>query len=579
MTSSLPTAESPPRLVDLLLAEQRSLTAVERFSTEHQRRSEERRRAEPQVVAEGESSRRNEPAQARYYRDLMPVSAPAPGQQYAFEVDLDSCSGCKACVVACHNLNGLQQNETWRNVGLLSGGSDSRVQHVTTACHHCVAPGCLAGCPVRAYDKDPETGIVRHLDDQCIGCKYCTMMCPYEVPQYSESLGIVRKCDMCHQRLSAGEAPACVQSCPNGAISITLVEASEARQWAAEPGATLVPQAPSSQWTVPTTRYLGTAKDSADLVAQDRATDRPAESHWPLAAMLVLTQVSLGLLIAERLAMFLGGAQPPAVAADAARWTLALSLFVGGVGLNLAALHLGRPLQAWRVFLGLRTSWLSREAIVFGKFAGLLALATALAWLPAFADRLPEPALALIPPWALPAAHGATIVAGVLGVYCSGMIYIATRRRLWRAARTLTRFYATAVTAGLAAALPVLVWCGVDAPTCFLTGSLAVLAVAGKTHWERRILLGKLSAGDSDDVRSQRLAVELLPRWTSLRLTAAVVGAAALVGATAAAVLHASALAIGLGLLAGLSVILGEFVERLLYFSTVVYDRMPRTVS
>ena len=56
-----------------------------------------------------------------------------------------------------------------------------------------------------AYDKDPETGIVRHLDDQCIGCQYCVLKCPYDVPKYSERLGIVRKCDMCVGRLRAGE--------------------------------------------------------------------------------------------------------------------------------------------------------------------------------------------------------------------------------------------------------------------------------------------------------------------------------------------------------------------------------------
>ena len=97
------------------------------------------------------------------------------------------------------------------------------LQHVTTACHHCLDPACLTGCPVKAYDKDPETGIVRHFDDQCIGCQYCVFMCPYDVPQYSRTKGIVRKCDMCHDRLAVGEAPACVQSCPNQAIRIRTV--------------------------------------------------------------------------------------------------------------------------------------------------------------------------------------------------------------------------------------------------------------------------------------------------------------------------------------------------------------------
>ena len=54
-----------------------------------------------------------------------------------------------------------------------------------------------------AYDKDPITGIVSHLDDQCIGCSYCIFTCPYEVPKFSSSRGIVRKCDLCQGRLHA----------------------------------------------------------------------------------------------------------------------------------------------------------------------------------------------------------------------------------------------------------------------------------------------------------------------------------------------------------------------------------------
>src|SRR5438477_11659013 len=56
------------------------------------------------------------------HSSLIPLSRPQAGEQYAFEVDLDSCSGCKACVAACHALNGLEDDETWRDVGLLTGG-------------------------------------------------------------------------------------------------------------------------------------------------------------------------------------------------------------------------------------------------------------------------------------------------------------------------------------------------------------------------------------------------------------------------------------------------------------------------
>jgi len=90
-------------LVDELLAEQRTLTAVERFSQHHDRA--------------GHS------AKEKLYSALMPARSPNPGEQYAFQVDLDACTGCKACVSACHTLNGLDENEIWRTVGLLHGGT------------------------------------------------------------------------------------------------------------------------------------------------------------------------------------------------------------------------------------------------------------------------------------------------------------------------------------------------------------------------------------------------------------------------------------------------------------------------
>src|ERR1041384_4546652 len=90
-------------LIDALLTEQRELSAVEIFSRAHDRH---------QIPT------------ARY-RNLLPASAPTPGQQLAFEVDLDQCSGCKACVTACHSLNGLDDNEVWRSVGLLHAAEDN----------------------------------------------------------------------------------------------------------------------------------------------------------------------------------------------------------------------------------------------------------------------------------------------------------------------------------------------------------------------------------------------------------------------------------------------------------------------
>lgn len=98
-------AGRPTLLLEQLLSEQQELTAVEQFSRNY----------------DGDRAS----IKGKHYQQLMPAAPPGAGQQYAFEVDLDRCSGCKACVTACHNLNGLDTLETWRDVGLLVGGTSA----------------------------------------------------------------------------------------------------------------------------------------------------------------------------------------------------------------------------------------------------------------------------------------------------------------------------------------------------------------------------------------------------------------------------------------------------------------------
>ncbi len=241
-------ANGESSLIHALLVEQRRLTAVEEFARRHD---------DDEL-----------PAEVRRYRELIPAATPRSGQQYAFEVDLDSCTGCKACVTGCHSLNGLDETEVWRTVGLLHGGTAERPaqQTVTTSCHHCLEPACMLGCPVKAYEKDPVTGIVKHLDDQCIGCQYCIFMCPYDAPKYNPRRGIVRKCDMCSDRLAHGEAPACVQSCPNEAIRITVIEQAHAVELAQ--ASAFVPGAAAPGDTLPTTSYKSRKRAAAQPAAR-----------------------------------------------------------------------------------------------------------------------------------------------------------------------------------------------------------------------------------------------------------------------------------------------------------------------
>ena len=427
-------------LVDELLQEQRELSAVEKFSQS--------------ALAKGPWT------PGTRHRDLIPLTAPRPGEQYGFEVDLDRCSGCKGCVTACHALNGLDDGESWREVGVLLGEIQEPVsrcpedgnrvvawqQTVTTACHHCVEPACMLGCPVLAYDKDPVTGIVRHLDDQCIGCSYCIMKCPYEVPRFSAKRGIVRKCDMCQGRLADGEAPACVQACPNEAIRITLVPREWATiTWRKREAATWLPDAPAPDYTLPTTRYI-TQTARPQLAAADHYRNRPAHAHWPLMLMLTFTQFGMG-------AMWAGWFRTGPVLTDwnfgRANMAALMGVLLYIAGLGASVFHLGQPLKAWRIWLGWRTSWMSREAMALNALLGLAAMTALVATVPGSRLGLGQERWAGSIDGCFPLLRwGLAGLIGV-GVLTQAMVYMDTRRHFWSAAQTLPRFLGTVALGGV----------------------------------------------------------------------------------------------------------------------------------
>lgn len=526
----------PPRtLIDDLLAEQQRLTAVERFSRCHDRGAM--------------------PAQARYYRDLIPQSAPAPGQQYAFAVDLDACTGCKACVSACHSLNGLDEEETWRSVGLIHGESNNAPyqQTVTTACHHCVEPGCLEGCPVMAYEKEESTGVVKHLDDQCIGCQYCILKCPYDVPKYSERLGIVRKCDMCIDRLAVGEAPACVQACPTSAIRIELVDKAEVSR-AAAPGTEIVPGAFESSYTKPTTVYRSDRSIPKDAKPADSRDLRLEHAHWPLVFMLLLTQMAAGVFGAVGVNALLQGN----IAID--RLLATTGFVILQIGLGVSVLHLGRPLGAWRFFLGLRTSWMSREILAFGVLAGTAALCTAATWLPLLNEFLPFIA-------------SLTAAVGFAAVFTSVMIYVDTRRPFWAMRRTATKFFGSTLLLGATASAAALAIANESAAVAAATVAIIVQAAIyiRETSDHRRLL----NAADDPAHRSALTQARLLP-WVP-RLQAALFAVSTIGGLLA--MTHVSQLAPAFASLALLSTFTSQVIERFTFFTVVIAPRMPGGVA
>lgn len=537
MSGAKSTLNSEPRhdtpelnLIDSLLAEQKELTAVERFSQQHENTTS--------------------PIQAPSYKDLIPIKKPSTGEQYSFAVDLDKCTGCKACVVACHSLNGLDKNESWRDVGEIISLDTADKQTVTSACHHCADPGCLTGCPVGAYEKIPDTGIVRHLDDQCIGCQYCSLKCPYDVPKYNKDLGIVRKCDMCHDRLAEGEAPACVQACPTGAISIKLITTEEIRANAAKE-TSIIAGAFRSDYTLPSTVYTSSRKLSSTMTAADEHSLQPSHKHTPLSWMLILTQLSVGISIADLVARWM-----------APEWSLVLQIpltviavIFGLVGLVSSTLHLGSPLGSWRVFIGLKTSWLSREIILFGM------------WMPALLAyaglTIASKSVAIPPQWIFLSGF-AVVALGIISVFCSIMVYVDTKRAFWSLGKTTYKFVGTLFLGGATTLLLSSLAFHQQTPPCLWV--LFTIALIWKILSETVSLLHAKQEAWSMSKKSALIQLHslrstLLARWSMMALSIIAI----------ILTIYSPIFAV----IAILAMLVGEFLERQIFFQAAVTLKMP----
>jgi Fe-S-cluster-containing dehydrogenase component len=148
-------------------------------------------------------------------------------------VDTTRCIGCRACERACAEQNGLPVPDV-ENDGALERERDTsescwtlvnRYQtsggevFVKRQCMHCWQPACVAACLTRAMYKT-ETGPVIWRSPQCMGCRFCMVSCPFDVPkfEYDEWNPKIQKCNLCWQRLEQGRKPACVASCPTDAL-------------------------------------------------------------------------------------------------------------------------------------------------------------------------------------------------------------------------------------------------------------------------------------------------------------------------------------------------------------------------
>lgn len=188
--------------------------------------------------------------------------------RYGMVIDLDRCTGCMACSVACQAENNVSfltddSNKTrtiaWLEVYQLENGKDYpdyQFAYLPRPCMHCDAPHhspCTFVCPVNATTRDENNGLVTHIYPRCIGCRYCAVACPYHArdfnwwdpywPKPMETMlspkvsprmrGVIEKCTFCHHRLLDARSkayldgtnpddvvytPACAEACPTKAI-------------------------------------------------------------------------------------------------------------------------------------------------------------------------------------------------------------------------------------------------------------------------------------------------------------------------------------------------------------------------
>ena len=180
------------------------------------------------------------------------------GKQHGVVVDVRRCIGCKACQVACKVWNKLPAEKTevskdgeytnptyfsaitWKVVHFKEIGEyDSNVagtgglkwRMLSDNCKHCLEPACVSVCPAGALWKRADGPVLYDLD-RCVGCGYCTLACPWGIPNYDEEINAIRKCTMCFDRIDQSKEPSCVSVCPTDALKFMTLE--EAKNVASE---------------------------------------------------------------------------------------------------------------------------------------------------------------------------------------------------------------------------------------------------------------------------------------------------------------------------------------------------------
>ena len=153
--------------------------------------------------------------------------------------DITLCIGCRSCEAGCNQVNELPapavpftdltvldkkrrtNAKAYTVVNKFTPSPGGKPIYVKNQCNHCLEPACASACFVRAFSKNKD-GSVTYDSSVCVGCRYCMIACPFEIPtyEYDEPLTPrIMKCTLCHPRITQGLLPGCVEACPTEALS------------------------------------------------------------------------------------------------------------------------------------------------------------------------------------------------------------------------------------------------------------------------------------------------------------------------------------------------------------------------
>ncbi len=296
-----------------------------------------------------------------------------------FIFDYAKCVGCGACVVACFNENGTKPPMAWRNISTYNKKKVPLLGYVylSMACNHCKEAPCMKACPSMAYSFHPETGAVQHNASVCLGCRYCTWACPFGAPQYNKEEGIIEKCHFCYHRIEKGQKPACAINCPTGALNFGEIEEEKKADAFGLSQKTVYPRVQVLNSEVvssfpemdPLAAGVITSLNSNRLI-EGESNVNGIKEEWPLAVFTYLVAVLTGYIISIPFGNII----------DFPFWVF---VAIAAIAIILSTIHLGKPFRAYLSVRNHKTSWLSREILLFGVFSvvSLISLVLKTEWL------------------------------------------------------------------------------------------------------------------------------------------------------------------------------------------------------